>query len=141
MTVTGAPTPIPATAPAPHKASLARWLALGAFIAGLALAVVGVWAAVGSYQREQSIKDFARANHTTEYIIEQEPTVTASVNRLVELNAADVTLNQQIVAADATHNTNQFNQLTTQANTTSDEQETLHNQLTDFQHYLADAAR
>lgn len=116
-----------------QRRTRALWVAVAAVVVGVVVAVLGVRAAVASYQRHQSIHDYAEARSTAMYFVKNGAIISASMKQLQALDQQDVGLmKQQRAALDADHVT-EFNSLTSSANDRTERQQVLHNRVHQYQ--------
>ncbi|MGB8652391.1 MAG: hypothetical protein WCD35_17220 [Mycobacteriales bacterium] len=135
MTTTGPAAP----AAQPDRTRTGLWIALAALLVGAVVAVLGVRAAVMSYQRDQAIRDYAHARTAAVYFTKNGDTISASMKRLQALDEEDVTLMRAQRAALDANNVSSFNSLADSANSRTAQQQALHNQVKDFQSAFAQA--
>jgi len=123
----------PAPAPAPGRSKVSLWVALAALAVGAIVAVLGVRAVIGSVQRDQQISKYAEARSTAQYFVENGNTISASTERLQVLNDEDLINMEDRHAALEAGDASRFNTLVAESNTRNAEQQSLHNQVGDFQ--------
>lgn len=127
------------SASGPERSRKGLWIALAALLVGVVVAVLGVRAAVDSYQRDRDLASYHDARATATYFTRNGVTISAAMKRLQTLDRRDVALMKaQHQALDA-NDASQFNALADSANSRSQQQQALRNQLKRYQSALTEA--
>lgn len=123
----------------PSRSPTGLWVALGALLVGALVAVLGVRAAVASYQRDQDIRSYHNARVVATYFINNGLTISTTMKRLQTLDDQDVALMESQQQALYANDVSRYNALAGSADHRSQQQQDMRNQLRQYQRAFAEA--
>ncbi|MEZ5143361.1 MAG: hypothetical protein R2726_12710 [Acidimicrobiales bacterium] len=129
----GVPTP---STPPKRPPGVGFWLGLVVLVAGLVVAVLGVRAAVASYQRDQDISGYAEASTKGHYTAKVGAEAVAAGQQLLTLDQQDLAGARDAQQALAAQRTSDFNAKRAELNTRNAQQSLQENRLADLDQEL-----
>ena len=137
-------------APEDGRSTRSLWFAVVALLVGVVVAVLGVRASVNVNHERQQMRTYAHARSTAAYFVKNGTSISASMKRLQVLQSTEVGLMRGMRAAvEITESfclpgdcpsyaaksqaTDSYNSLKSKANTGTDQQSALWNQIQKFQ--------